>query len=131
MRTEYIDNNPYTVYEIEVIENIKGGLILSKPIEFMQFGGLNKDKKSYTLVKNTSLLKKNEYYIILCNAFGAKEGSIETSSPDKIISLGKDYKSNENISTYKKAYENQIVPDNYESNGISKYDINYSKLDKE
>lgn len=59
MRTEYrneviIDNadnqevfyDPYTVYEIEVIKNIKGNLGEEKIVELMRFGGLDKDGNS-------------------------------------------------------------------------------------
>ncbi len=41
---------PYTIYNISVIKNIKGELVTSKPIEFMQYGGLSEDGKSYSLI---------------------------------------------------------------------------------
>lgn len=59
LRTEYrneviIDNadnqevfyDPYTVYEVEVIKNIKGNLGEEKIVELMRFGGLDKDGNS-------------------------------------------------------------------------------------
>ena len=41
---------PYTIYEITVIENIKGSIKVNEKIAFMQYGGLNYDKQSYTLL---------------------------------------------------------------------------------
>lgn len=59
LRTEYrneviIDNadnqevfyDLYTVYEVEVIKNIKGNLGEAKIVELMRFGGLDKDGNS-------------------------------------------------------------------------------------
>lgn len=37
--------DPYAVYNVEVMENIKGYLNVGEDIEIVQNGGLNKDKK--------------------------------------------------------------------------------------
>ena len=123
-------SNPYTIYEIEVIENIKGNLIIGEPIEFKQYGGLNSDGVSYTFLEGGSLLNVGEYYIILCNTFGS-DREIEVADPDRIVSFGSHYnpytRSNNVISVYRNAFINQIVPEdlNEFDNNISKYDVNY------
>lgn len=142
LRTEYEYTNstdtkplstPYTIYEIEVIENIKGELDTSKPIEFKQFGGLEEDGKSYTFIEGGSLLSEGEYYIIMANTWANRNGEdIETSNPDTIISLGENYNTvarNNTISQYKLAFENEEIPErlvNVEK-PLSKYDVNYSE----
>lgn len=125
--------DPYTVYEITVIENIKGEIITNKPIELMQYGGLNYDGKSYTLLENSELLIPGNYYILLSNVW-PEENILETSEPTRIINLGNNLdatNSVRNITKYKEAYSIQVIPANYEtSNIISKNDINYIKNDK-
>lgn len=125
--------DPYTVYEITIIENIKGEIITNKPIELMQYGGLNYDGKSYTLLENSELLIPGNYYILLSNVW-PEENILETSEPTRIINLGNNLdatNSVRNITKYKEAYSTQVIPVNYEtSNIISKNDINYIKNDK-
>ena len=119
-----IVTDPYTVYEINVIENIKGNLKDTEPIEFMQYGGINEDEKSYTFIKNSGLLNVGEYYILLVDVFN-DEGDIETSDPNRIISLGSNYTDDENsiISKYKEAYKNEIIPEEETFKKSSKYDM--------
>lgn len=119
-----IVTDPYTVYEINVIENIKGNLKNTESIEFMQYGGINEDGKSYTFFENSGLLNVGEYYILLVDVFN-DEGDIETSDPNRIISLGNDYIDDENsiISKYKEAYKNEIIPEEETFKKSSKYDI--------
>ena len=52
VKTVYDENDiPSTIYEIEVIENIKGNLPSNKTIELTQKGGLNKNKKVIPFMK--------------------------------------------------------------------------------
>ncbi len=122
-------SDPYTIYEIEVIENIKGQLITTEPIEYMQYGGLNEDKKSYTFLEGGSLLNEGEYYILLVDTWEETDGeTIEIGDPNRIIPLGDDLSSAtaiSQISKYKKSYEEEITYPQ-KVNHISKYDINYS-----
>lgn len=142
LRTEYIRTNPtesktlstpYTIYEIEVVENIKGELDTTNPIEFKQYGGLDEEGKSYKLMSGGSLLNGGEYYIIMASTWVDKNGEdIETSNPDTIVSLGKDYNPlarDNTVAQYKLAYENEQVPETLKNaeKALSKYDVNYSK----
>lgn len=127
---------PYTVYSIDVIENIKGNLITTESIEYMQYGGLDEDKKGYTFMRDTSLLNEGEYYILLAETFGGHGGIIEVTDSNRRIPLGSDYNLEsktiyDTINRYKQAYQNEIIPI-YENGQqhertISKYDINYKE----
>ena len=78
LRTEYwnpveveVDENttttlydPFTVYSIDVIKNIKGELITSESIELMQYGGINKEGDSYTTHE-----KEIEVYDLVTNRY--------------------------------------------------------------
>lgn len=142
LRTEYTHiaptktktlSTPYTIYEIEVVENIKGELDTSKPIELKQFGGLEENGKSYTFIEGGSLLNEGEYYIIMACTWADKNGEdIETSNPDTIVPLGTDYNPlarNSTVSQYKLAYENEEIPEilKNEEKALSKYDVNYTE----
>lgn len=130
---------PYTIYNISVIKNIKGELVTSKPIEFMQYGGLSEDGKSYSLIEEGSLLKTGEYYIIMGNTFEKDGGIVEVSEPTRIIPLGKDTDFNKRdsvniVTKYEQAYKNEVVPSKekgnlveYKKGYISKYDVNYEE----
>lgn len=127
-----INSDPYTIYQIEVLENIKGNLKINEPIELMQYGGLNEDGKSYKFMDDGNLLNEGEYYILMTDIWGNKNGEvIEVSETDRIVSLGKNYNSlsrDSLVSRYKQAFLNQEIPsDKIITNSLSKYDINYEK----
>ena len=52
----------YTIYEVEVLENIKGDNEINSSIEIIQMGGINKNKKSATLINDAIRLVDNEIY---------------------------------------------------------------------
>lgn len=80
-------SDPYTIYSVTVIENIKGNLITTRDIEVEQMGGIAEDGKSYVLLEGTELLKVGEYYILL--AFVPFEkGALQINNPATIVSLG-------------------------------------------
>lgn len=122
--------SPYTIYEITIIDNIKGSLVTNKPIEFMHYGGINKDEDSYTFLDNGKMLVPGNYYILLPSVWN-DENILEVSEPSRIIELGKNLKSSTSVNSinlYKKAYINQIIPEDFKSNpNISKYDVNYTQ----
>ncbi|HIS18726.1 MAG TPA: hypothetical protein IAC02_08990, partial [Candidatus Coprovivens excrementavium] len=110
IKTVYDENDiPSTIYEIEVIENIKGNLPSNKTIELTQKGGLNKDQKSYTFYENAYLLEEGQEYIIL--AF------VPFNNGDLVIHNEYTYKKLDNnsiskknsiniVDQYKEAYKN-------------------------
>lgn len=59
----YRDYEPYTVYDITILENIKGNLLTD--ITLTQMGGISKSKKEYILPSDTKLLKQGKTYLIL------------------------------------------------------------------
>ena len=67
-----------------VIENIKGNLV--ENIKITQQGGINKDKKSFTFIKETSYLNKDEYYLILTGT--NDEGGFSITNKNRVKSLG-------------------------------------------
>ena len=85
-----IDYDPYTVYDVDVIYNLKGELVNN--VELMHYGGINKDKKSYTfssLNNDFKFLNTGEYYIILA-ATSYFNNSLDIIAPyeNSIIPLG-------------------------------------------
>ena len=133
-RTDYIDTgsvelsttgnkkieSPYTVYDIEVVKKIKGELLTSEPIEFMQYGGVNED----------GFLETGKYYILLVNTFREDGGTLETSDQNRIILLydvenDEDVENSELVKRYEEAYKNEVIPDGFEQEDRykSKYDV--------
>lgn len=127
VKTVYDENDiPSTIYEIEVIENIKGNLPSNKTIELTQKGGLNKDQKSYTFYENAYLLEEGQEYIIL--AFVPfNNGDLVIHNEDTYIKLDNNSISKKNsiniIEQYKEAYKNQIIPSSKVDNFKSKYEV--------
>lgn len=127
-------SDPYTIYQITVIENIKGNMITNEPIEYMQYGGLNKDGKSYNFFEGCSLFNVGEYYVLISSPFennGINEGSVS----DFVIPLGKELNAGalKIINEYSQAYKNQVIPEAIASKSyptkISKYDASVYKSD--
>ncbi len=79
--------DPYTIYDITVIENIKGELIKTENIELEQKGGLEKDGKSYVFPEGMGLLNVGEYYIILALASDT-DGTIGIDHHNMVVPLG-------------------------------------------
>lgn len=127
--------DPYTVYSITVVKNIKGNLQTDSEIELLQYGGINYDKKSYTFLEGSEYLSEGEYYVLMPDAMSEK-GEIEVADKNKIFPIGNDIdlektKSGENIlSKFSQALKNQEIPLTAEgkkikNNYASKYDIKY------
>ena len=143
--------HPYTVYDVDVIYNLKGELV--NDVELTHFGGINKDQKSYTFDASNNgfkFLNDGEYYIVLASTFYYNDSLIITgSNEDSLIPLGNidddvmndilnnkevDAKYNyvvNKINEYKLAIKNEELPNDNSSilddllNKISKYDVNY------
>ena len=123
---------PYTFYSIDVVKNIKGELITSEPIEYMQYGGINEDGESYTFMEGTELLETGKYYLIMADTFGEDGGEINVTEPNRRVLLEdvnnvEDIENSEIVKKYEEAYKNEIIPEGFNTNDryISKYDVNY------
>lgn len=57
-----ISYDPYTIYEVEIIENIKGSNEINSSVEIMQMGGINKFNKSASLVNGIIRLEDSKIY---------------------------------------------------------------------
>lgn len=118
-------SEPYTVYDISVISNIKG--TLKEKIELVQMGGFSRAEDAYLLLDGTELLEEGKYYIILAYAV-SENGELQINSKYTYVKLDVDNEeeinSNEVVLKYIKAYENQKVPPNKKDNFKSYFDIN-------
>lgn len=128
--TEYKYKNklPYTIYNINVKENINGNLITSDSIELMQYGGINYDKKSYTFYEDEEYLKDGHYYFISAQTWSLVKG--EGIILDKAIDLGETLESDEVELYLNKATNVKKLSYDKDSDYkqiMSKYDINYNK----
>ena len=105
--TTYQNNEPVTTYDVTVIENIKGNLV--ENIKITQQGGINKDKKSFTFIKGTSYLNKDEYYLILTGT--NDEGGFSITNKNRVKSLGNNIENAKSIiNDYKDALNNEEIP---------------------
>ena len=125
---------PYTVYNIEVVKNIKGELITSEPIEYMQYGGINEDGETYTFIEGTGLLETGKYYILMADTFEGDGGIIEVTEPNRRILLDdvendEDVENSELVKRYEEAYKNEYIPEGFYNweRYTSKYDVNYKE----
>ena len=104
-------SSPYTVYSIEVVDNIKGNLKKNTSFEIEKEGGLSEDGNIVCLYEDDELLKQDTYYILL--GYAQPDGSILVSGPNSSIMLNVDSKSDIQKSSefkdYKKSLENEIV----------------------
>ena len=106
-KTTYQNNEPVTTYDVTVIENIKGNLV--ENIKITQQGGINKDKKSFTFIKETSYLNKDEYYLILTGT--NDEGGFSITNKNRVKSLGNNIENAKSIiNDYKDALNNEEIP---------------------
>lgn len=109
--------DPYTIYEIEVIKNIKGTLPLNKRINLVQYGGLNENEKSYTFLEGGSLLENNTYYLLMSTIIPIT-GELETTDINRIIKIS-DYSNNKEVTSlinqYNNIYQNETIPEGHTS----------------
>ena len=102
--TERKAGTPYTVYTIEITENIKGSLPTENPIVIAKKGGLAIDEKSVYLFENDVLPQVGCSYVFL--AYAQKDGSLLVSGANSNILIEEGDTSV--IDEYRAAYENEI-----------------------
>lgn len=117
-------SEPYTVYNMSVIKNIKGNL--KEDVEIVQKGGIAKDEDSYILFEETSLLEKGKYYIILAYAV-SENGELQINSKYTYVKIDIDSEEEINdeeiVKKYIDAYKKQEVPSDKRDNFKSAFDI--------
>jgi hypothetical protein len=84
--TEYrwTDGFPYTQYEIDVLANLKGELVLST-IEVEKSGGISQDASFYTLYEGDLMPKPEGVYVFYANA--REDGSMLVSGMNSNVLL--------------------------------------------
>lgn len=119
-----VQKDPYTIYEISVIENLKGNLITDEPIELVEYGGINEDGKTYTLFEDADLLNIGEYYLLLVSVIPDTD-ELEVSDNNRMLSLGENLSEIDSnlVNQYKEIISNET---NVTELDISKYDVNYN-----
>jgi len=107
-----VEFNPYTIYSITVIKNIKGILPTKSEIEIKFWGGLHRDETKYIYVEDLEAFKYDNYYILL-PYLTEDNGPLIINNPDQAIRIGDVYNlktKNETVEEYIKAYKNEEVP---------------------
>ena len=100
----YDQTIPLSEYTVQVLENIKGSLVTSRPIHVVKDGGVMKDHKSVSIWSGDSLPESGKTYIFLGSA--GPDGTIMISGPNSNVEItGNDPK----IEEYKDAYKNEVV----------------------
>lgn len=130
LRTEHLKSKghtPTTIYEIEVVKNIKGELKTDEPIELEQLGGLAKNKKNYEFASDSpKLLNSNEYYVFMTSV-NEESGSIEAFENTRIISLGETFNEKEIVNKYTDILKNQEIPDGFKEQQASRYEVDFNE----
>lgn len=78
---------PYTLYDISVIENIKGEIIKNKSITIEQSGGVSQNHDYIVFDGNEEFLRENYYYILLPYSPTDTDG-LRLEAGHNIIELG-------------------------------------------
>ena len=119
------DDNPFTRYEIRVLENIKGELITYKDIPLTKHDGVHFLGKRVSALKGDSLPDEGECYIFLCNADEDGELVIGNFSYfcDIYLCKAEDYTGNESlIDVYRDAVANMDESVRFGETYKSKYE---------
>lgn len=120
------DDNPFTRYEVRVIENIKGQLITDRDILLTKYDGVHFFGKRVSAFEGDNLPDEGECYIFICNADENGEINIGSFSYFCNIYLCKadEYTGNENlIEVYRDAVENMDISDRISERYKSKYEV--------
>lgn len=78
--------DPFTVYDVTIIQNIKGEITEKRNVEVVQYGGLNADKTSYSFMEDMGLLNVGEYYILLACA-SPETGELRIEEESSVVLL--------------------------------------------
>lgn len=114
METEYGGTkevaSPYTIYSIEVIDNIKGKLQKNKPFDIAKSGGISEKGDTVYIFEADELPQENKYYIMM--GYAQPDGTILVSGANSNILLNgtdkQDIVSSKEYKEYKKALQNEV-----------------------
>lgn len=102
-------SQPYTQYEIRVIENLKGELVTDRDIPLKKHDGAYLFGKKVSMMEGDNLPDVGEYYIFICSVDEEGELNIGSFSSycDIYICKAKEYTGEEKqIEVYREAVEN-------------------------
>ena len=119
-------SQPYTQYEIRVIENLKGELVTDRDIPLTKHDGVYFFGKRVSMMEGDSLPDEGECYIFICTAGEDGELYIGNFSYfcDIYLCKAEDYTGNESlIEIYRDAVKNMDESVYFGENFKSKYDI--------
>lgn len=120
------DDNPFTLYEIRVLENLKGQLTTKKDIPLTKHDGVHFFGKSVSALEGDNLPDEGECYIFLCNADEDGELVIGSFSYfcDIYLCKAEDYTGEEKlIEIYREAVENMDESVRFGEDYKSKYEV--------
>lgn len=120
------DDNPFTRYEIRVLENLKGQLTTKKDIPLTKHDGVHFFGKSVSALEGDNLPDEGECYIFLCNADEDGELVIGSFSYfcDIYLCKAEDYTGQENlIEVYRDAVANMDENVRFGEDYKSKYEM--------
>jgi len=109
-----VDYEPYTVYRVEVLENIKGKLKKNKDVVLYKHGGLSKDQEYYLVMEGDCLPEVGKTYLF--NSWVKENGELGISGPNSNIYIceakeGKNVKSYDVYKQFVDAYKHEVVYD--------------------
>ncbi len=120
------DDNPFTRYEIRVIENLKGELITDRDIPLTKHDGVHFFGKKVSALEGDNLPDEGECYIFLCNADEDGELVIGSFSYfcDIYLCKAEEYTGNEKfIEIYRDAIANMDESVRFGETYKSKYEV--------
>ena len=120
------DADPFTRYEIRVLENLKGQLTTKKDIPLTKHDGVHFFGKSVSALEGDNLPDEGECYIFLCNADEDGELVIGSFSYfcDIYLCKAEDYTGQENlIEVYRNAIKNMDESVRFGEDFKSKYEV--------
>ena len=103
-------SSPYTIYSIQVIDNIKGNLQKNKSFDIAKAGGISKTGNTVYIYEGDELPQENKYYIMM--AYAQPDGTILVSGLNSNILLNvtdkQDIVSSKEYKEYEKAFKNEV-----------------------
>jgi hypothetical protein len=106
----------HTIYEIDVVDNIKNNLIMDAPITIAKLGGIRADHSAYDLPEGDILLDEGKFYIFA--AYTQDDGTLTSAGKNSTIAFSEESKQmilngtltlTPEYNEYLNAYENQVM----------------------